>query len=365
VGTSVNYGHNGITFTLGGAFQSLILDATCETKPQAIEKLNKPYYSFIPYFQTYLELPKNMHFNASYSYSVKEPDISYLFPMPDLSNTMYKILGNTDLEPERFHQMDASYNIWNNASMFSFRISGGAKLFTNQIVYNQSINFVENQGFVTTSIPDNVKGGNEFSSSIWTSFPIVKTIFTMSLAASGNLSNSPVFINEEKNNTNSKGYRGNIYFNINAKQRLTFTLSGNMSQTFTKYDKQTDRNQSYINCGAYFNAKWQVFKKTYLEGSYSFSCYLNKKPEFVDQYLHRLNLSVRQVIGKKNQWELRAAAIDILNQNEYISQIARLNYIEYRTAPTIARYFMLTVSYNIKGFEVKNTDGGRRVMMRH
>jgi hypothetical protein len=115
---------------------------------------------------------------------------------------------------------------------------------------------------------------------------------------------------------------------------------------------QTNRNQSYINYSAHINAKWQVFKKTYLEGNYRFTNHTNKKLD-LKQDLHILNLSVRQVIGKKNQWELRATAVDLLNQTKSITQNATANYIEYRTAPTLARYFMLTVSYNLKGFEVK------------
>ena len=49
--------------------------------------------------------------------------------------------------------------------------------------------------------------------------------------------------------------------------------------------------------------------------------------------------------------------MDILNQNQYIRQIADVNYVEYRTTPTLARYFMITGAYNIKGFETKNNRG--------
>jgi hypothetical protein len=360
VGTSINYGHNGLNFTLGGAFQSLILDATCETKPHAIEKLDVPAYNnFIPYFNAYLQLPKNMYVNAGYSFNVQEPDISYLFPMPDLSNSMYEIKGNPNLTPERSHKMNARFNMWDNASMVNVSIGANAEFYNNRIVYNQDIKFVENKGYITVSEPDNVKGGNNFYSSFWTSFPIVKTVLTMYASGNFHISNSPVFINQIENNTNSKRYGGDIGFDLTVGQRLSFHLGTYVSQTFTKYSIQTDRNQSYINYGANINAKWQVFKKTYLEGTYRFSNYSNKKLDF-NQNLNILNLSVRQVIGKKNQWELRLAAIDILNQNEYINQIARINYIEYRTAPTLARYFLLTASYNLKGFEVKATNAKNR-----
>ncbi|MDR2972093.1 MAG: TonB-dependent receptor family protein [Bacteroidales bacterium] len=365
VGSSINYGHNGINLTLGGAFQALIIKGSCETRPHAIEKLRTtPYYNFIPYFSADIELPKNVNIEASYSYDVSEPDISYLFPMPNLSNTMFRIEGNPSLTPEHFHSIEGDIYYWNSASMVNVSLNVGAKFYDNQIVYNQTTNFEENKGYVTTSFPDNVKGGNSFSTYLWSNFPIVKTVLTMNISVNGGISNSPIFINEIKNNTNSKNYGARVGLNLTVGQRLNFNAGANVYQTFTKYSIQTDRNQNYINYSASLTGKWQVFKKTYLEGTYRFTNYSNKKLDFT-QNLHILNLSLRQVIGKKNQWELRFAAMDILNQNEYVRQFAATNYIEYRTAPTLARYFLLTVSYNIKGFEVKNTDARKRVVVRN
>jgi hypothetical protein len=356
VGASVNYAHNGINLRLGGAFQSLILDGTSETKIRPTEKLNaKPYNNFIPYFSANLDLPKNFWVSASYSYDVSEPNISYLFPMPNLTNTMYKILGNPNLTPERNHELNAEFSYWNSASMVNASINGSARFYDNQIVYNQFTEYIENQGFVTTQTPDNVKGGNNFSTWLWTSFPIIKTKLTMNISGGGRISNSPVFINNIENNTNTKGYNASLGFTLNLGQKLSFMAGTNVSQTFTTYSVSSDRNQSYINYGANINAKWQVLKKTFLEGTYRFSNYTNKKLDF-NQPIHTLNVSVRQVVGKKNQWEFRLAAIDILNQNENISNRAQLNFIEYSTSPTLARYFMLTAAYNLKGFETKNAN---------
>jgi len=361
VGTSITYGYKGINITLGGALQSLSLNGICERKPQIKENLNvDPYNNFIPYLSTHLQLPKNIRITSSYTYDVSEPDISYLFPMPDLSSTMYKILGNPNLKPERFHKINGRFNSWNNASMVNFSISANAEFYDNQIVYNRNTLFVDSLGYVTISEPANVTGGNSFSSHFWTNFPIIKTVLTMSVSANGRLSDSPIFINGIENITNSKRYGGNIGFNLTIGQNLSFNTDADMSQTFTQYSIQKDRNQDYINYGTSLTAKWQFLKKTYLEGTYRFSKYSNSRLDF-NQNINTLNVSVRQVIGKKNQWETRLAAMDILNQNEFIRQYAGANYVEYRTSPTIARYFFLTVSYNIKGFEVKNTESeGRR-----
>ncbi|MCL2246008.1 MAG: TonB-dependent receptor family protein [Lentimicrobiaceae bacterium] len=353
VGTSLSYRHNGISLTLGGAFQSLSIHGIYETKPQSVEKLDVPSYNnFTPYFSMALQLPKNVRINGSYSYDVSEPAISYLFPMPNLSNKMYIILGNDKLKPERSHAANANISYSNKASMFHISLRGSMSFFDSQIVYNQNTEFVPNQGFVTVSTPSNLKGGDRYSVYLGTSFPIVRTILTMNISADGWLRHSPVFINQVENITQSQSYRGEISFNLNIGQRLTLGAGADISQTFTKYSIQVDRNQSYINYIIYINTKWQVLKKTYIEGSYRFDRSSNRRLD-LDQHQHLLNLAVRQIIGKKNQWELRAVASDILNQTKAISQIAMGNYTEYRTSPKLARYFLLTVAYNLKGFEVK------------
>ena len=356
VGSTINYNHNGINLALGGAFQSLKLNGISETKPQSVDEQNfAPYNNFIPYFSANLDLPKNFYVNLYYSYDVSEPDISYLFPMPNLSNTMYKVLGNPNLTPERFHMTNINLYYWNSASMTNFQIGIHPYFYTNKIVYNQNTEFIDNQGYVTIQKPENVEGGNAFSSYFWSSFPIVKTKLTMNISGNGSISNSPVFINQIENNTNSKSYSGNVGLNLTIGQKLSFSAGTGVSQTFTQYSIQTDRNQTYTNYSANVSGKWQVFKKTFLEGTYRFSNYTNKNFDF-NQNINTLNVSVRQVIGEKNQWELRLAAVDILNENQHIRQIAALNYIENRTSPTLARYFLLTAAYNIKGFETKNNN---------
>jgi hypothetical protein len=260
VGSTVNYAHNGINLQLGGAFQSLLLNGVSKTKPETIDKQNFPAYNnFIPYFSAHLDLPKNFWVSASYSYDVSEPEISYLFPMPNLSNTMYKTLGNPNLKPERYHGISGNLSYWNSASMTNFSLHGNANFYDNQIVYNQNTEFVNNQGYVTVSRPENVEEkGSRFYSYFWSSFPIVKTKLTMNISANGSISNSPVFINQIKNNTNSKSYGGNLGLNLTIGQKLSFSAGGSVSQTFTQYSIQSDRDQTYINYGVNVSGKWQI-----------------------------------------------------------------------------------------------------------
>ncbi|MDR2834604.1 MAG: TonB-dependent receptor family protein [Bacteroidales bacterium] len=352
VGASLNFAYNGINIQAGGAFQNLQLNGI--SRQIATEnKSNFPYSNGVPYFEADFELTDNLDLDLGYEYAVEEPNISYLFPMPNLSNNLYKTIGNPELDPERSHDASVRLSYWNQASMFNISLNGNASFSENNIVYNQTTNFVDSIGYVTISKPANVKGGNSFSTYLWSNFPIVKTILTMNVSLNGSISNSPVFINEMENNTNSKNAGGSLGINITAGEKLSFNAGASASATFTKYSINTDKNQNYMRYSANAGFKWQVFKKTFLEGNYSFSNYNNSKLDF-NQNINNLNVSIRQVIGAKNQFEIRIAAMDLLNQNQYIRQIASVNYIEYRQSPTLARYYLLTVAYNLRGFEISN-----------
>ena len=79
---------------------------------------------------------------------------------------------------------------------------------------------------------------------------------------------------------------------------------------------------------------------------------MNEKYGF-DESVPLWNASVRRILGKKNKFEMRFAAFDLFNINMDINQYASQNYIETSKANTLARYIMLSLTYNMKGFENK------------
>jgi hypothetical protein len=354
VGTSLNFAYNGINMQAGVAYKNIDLSGESILKTSTTNTVKNNYGNFIPNFETHFDISKNFRMSLKYSYSFKEPEISYLIPKPNLSNNLYKTLGNENLVPERSHEVEYSMHLWKASSMTSLNWTViNAKFHDNKIVYNQMTEFVDSIGYVTTSSPENVRGGNDFLSYLWLNFPIVKTVLTMNISANGSIGNSPIFINKVKNITHTKSCEGRMGFNLNVGDKLSFNASGNVSLNWAKYSIATDRDQHYMNYSANGGFRWQFFKKSFLEGNYSFSNYNNLRLDF-SQNIHTLSVSVRQVLGKKNQWELRLSANDLLNQNQYIRQMVSANYISYTQSPTLARYYMLTAAYNLRGFDIEN-----------
>ncbi|MDD3741680.1 MAG: outer membrane beta-barrel protein [Bacteroidales bacterium] len=361
VGASLNYGFEGINLSAGGAFQNINQTGIFSPfKGDAIETTISPrsYNNIIPYFSANIQLVSNIGLNAEYTYNVQEPSLTHLQPIITLSNPLYNIEGNIELTPELSHNFSATMHYWNQASFTSVYLNAGYNIYETSIVYNQYTEFVENLGYVTNSKPYNVSGGNSFNTSLWTNFPIVKTILTMNIYGQVRFSEKPAFINGIENITNSDFYYGNLGLNLTLGPKLNFNFSGNVSENLVNYSLQTSQNQVILQYSANAGIKWQFAKKTYFESNFGWTVYQNDRFDY-EKNMMIVNTSVRQILGEKNRFEIRLAAFDLLNQRLYILQNAAINYTEYTTSPTLARYFMLSVSYNLKGFETKMKQRGR------
>jgi len=355
LGSSINYAWQGLNIALGGAYQIIELSgryALLEASDTYSDLAPKSYANFTPYFRTQWQLPNNMRLSASYSYDVDEPSMSQLQPIVDNSNPLYSVEGNLLLSPEISHNVRTGFNYWNQSSFTSFSVNASASFNENTIVYNQNTVFVDDIGYVTTSKPENVEGGKNSSISGWFSVPIIKTVLTTNVWAGTRFSETPVFINTVENITNSKYYYGHLGINLTIGPKLSFSCSAGANNSNVEYSIQSDQNQKILSYSLNSGVKWQFLKKTYFEGNVGWEEANSDRLDYTTDFLIA-NVSVRQIFGKKNQFEARIACFDLFNQRISLDQYAMSNYTLYEESPTLARYFMLSLAYNLKGFETK------------
>jgi hypothetical protein len=366
VGTSLRFSDKGLNASAGIAAQQLQLKGNYSVQqdmPDLQNPINKTYFNWIPNVDIGYQLFKTTYLNAGYSYNVNEPTINELMPITNVNNLAYKIEGNPDLQPERSHNFNLNTSYWNQASMSSMYMGLSYQKYDNQIVYNQNITMVNNVGLQTISKPANMKGGNNFSLYLGSNFPLIKTKLTMSINGNLNFSKSPTYINDVENITRNNGYQIGTSFNLTPSPKLVLGVNGRINFNDISYSFSTEQNQKIRNYTANTSAKWQFAQKSYFETNFNYSVYRNAKLGF-NQDIPMFNASLRQIFGKTNRIEMRLAAFDILNRNQSISQTGGANYILRSQANTLARYFLLSFSYNIKGFETKiNKSRGMMVIM--
>lgn len=355
VGSVLRYSFNGLNASVGIAAQNLDLYglyALDKGLPWDNKKITESYPNFTPNLNVNYELKNNMRLDFGYSNDISAPDFSNLQPIKNTSNPAYQIIGNPDLKPENSHNINLGFNYWNPASFASIGVGMNGGITNNPIVYSQATVFKPGTGIITISTPENMNQSMNIGSWLWSNFPIIKTKLAIELNGGLNYAKTPARINTQLDETKSNSIYTGINFNITPGTKLVLSLGADASFTKINYNINKPQNQKYYNYFVSSSIKWQFINKMFLESNFNYSVYKNEKFAF-NENIPLWNASVRRILGKKNKFEMRLAAFDLLNRNVDIDQVANLNYVEQSNANTLARYFMLSLTYNMKGFENK------------
>lgn len=354
VGSSLRYSHKGMNLTAGVAVQQIDLDglwSSAEGEPLN-KAIDRSFVNITPNVSLTHQFPNRMWLQASYSYEIDPPSMSDLAPRPVITNPLFRTEGNPDLEPETSHALSASLNYWAPASFASFGMWSSYNLYDSRIVYNLRTSYIDSVGYRTITRPENIAGADQFNASAWSSLPLIKTVLTMNINAGFRFGNSKTYINDQLNETANTGYSGSLGFNLTPGNFLQFSLRGSLSFSNINYSLQSSQDQKIENHDLSATIRLLFLRKTFFESNFSYNLYRNDRFGF-DETIPLWNASVRRIFGSKNRIEARFAAFDIFNKRLGITQTGAQNYVLQTTSNTLARYYMLSVSYNIKGYDIK------------
>jgi len=316
--------------------------------------MNKTYSNLLPNMFLSYKITKSANLNAGYSKDIGIPSMEQLMPVVDVNNPAFIIEGNPDLQADRSDYYSLGYSSYNQTSMSNIYVSIKYRETKNAISDSRTISMVDNVGMQTITRWENVKGLNNGTDSYARySFPLIRSKLTMNTTGSFGFGNSPTLINAIENVAKNTSYSLGTDFNLTLSKKLLFGLSGNINSKDIRNSLQNDLNQKIRSYSSNSSVKWEIATKTHFDCNFSYSVYKNASFGF-NRNIPLLNASVRQIIGKANRIELRLTAFDILDKNLNISQEVSEFYIVNTTSKTLSRYFMLSLSYNIKGYDLKN-----------
>ncbi len=356
IGTNFYYSHKGLGAIIDIAAQQIQRRGNYALRndlPDITDPIRKTYSSLLPRVWLSYKISKSTSLEGSYSQNINIPSMEELMPITNVNNPAFIIKGNPDLQPTRDHNYSFIYSSYSQAMMSSLYVSFDYSETKNAISYSQTIRMVDKVGMQTVTKPENMKGfNNKTDFYAQYSFPLIKTKLTMNMAGRLGFGTTPTFINDIENVAKNTNTSLETKFTLSLSQKLLFGLSGNINSNDMRYSLQNDRNQKIRSYSSTSSVKWEIATKTYFDCNYSYSVYKITSLGF-DRNVPLLNASIRQLVGKANRIELRLSAFDIFDKNQNISQSVTENYIFSSAANTLARYFLLSISYNIKGFDLK------------
>lgn len=347
VGTSIRYSFKGINISAGIAGQQFLLEGLFTQPKQSNTVVDKKYFTWLGNVQGNLDLKNNKYVWFGYEPSVREPSIKDLQPVVDNSNPLYIREGNPNLLPETFHSFSAGGSYFNPGSFTNLYGGFNYDYHVNQIIYNQNISTTT---FKTTTKPSNITGGTSIGSWFGFGFPLKKTKANLGINANINAGNNLTYINDILNETNNLSYYLGYRLDLTPNDNFSFFSNANFGITNTKYSINKSQNQTIYNhrIGAEMNVRFP--KDFFFNTKFNYNIFLNERFGF-NQKQPILNASVYKLLGKAKKMEVRFTANDIFNKNLGISQFASNNFVSEQRTATLARYFMLSFTYNMRGIK--------------
>lgn len=277
--------------------------------------------------------------------------------MIDNRNPLFLKTGNPDLAQAYSHNMTLRYGRTNNQASTSllFLVSGS---FTKDYITNASyiatrdtvLNGITLNRGVQLSYPINVNGYSSVRTLLTYGLPVALLKSNMNLNTGFTYNRTPAVINDSKNLANNYGFSQGIVLSSNISEDLDFTVSYTASYTIVKNTLQKQSDNNYFNQTASVRLNWIFWKGFVFSSNLNNTLYRGLSAEY-DQSIWFWNAGLGYKFLKDQKLEVKLNAFDILNQNNSISRDVTETYIEDRQTNVLTRYFMLTVTYNIRNFK--------------
>jgi hypothetical protein len=300
-----------------------------------------------------------MRFNLTFNRGVDEPSIDQLLPIVDDRNPLYISEGNPNLLPrvENSVRLNAHYSI--PVSGFRIYLWSSYSDVETEIINDEKVD----DNLITQVQPINYKGGIRGNANMGIGIPILGDKLRADINFSSNYGESYALVNSIENETTQFTWNPSMNLDISPVEWISLYLSASTRRTSTQYDINTSQDQQTVQntLGGELNLKFG--KSLGWESSYDHSFYTNDRFN-VDTSVPLINSSIYWRFLKGNKGTLRLSAYDLLDRNIGFSQYAGANFVSSSQTQSLARYFMLSFTYDLRGGAGGGLNTGQRINIR-
>jgi hypothetical protein len=310
--------------------------------------LTQNYVNITPSANLGYNFSKTGNVSLYYNGRSQQPSIQQLQPVPDNSNPLYVQLGNPDLRPSFFHNINLQVRESKGNSYWFTGITFNTT--QNQIIYQTWFDDVGKQ----LSQPVNVNGnygmsGNLQYSKTWKRRDVM---LRMNLGSNGYYNKNSNFSNKVSITSNAYSFSQSVGLNFTYKQQLSIMPTFNIRYNRTDYSSQSVQDASFNTKTFSVSAFWNQPKWLILENNLQYSYNSQIAPGF-NKSVTMWSAAVNCLLFKKQQGMLRLAVYDILKQNAGVYRSITQTYTEDRQTQVLQQYFLLSFIYNLRKFNSK------------
>ncbi len=286
---------------------------------------------------------RSLRFN--YRGSTRQPGISQLQEVVDISSTPYLYKGNAALKQEFSNNISLSYNFFDIVKYSNF-----FAFLTYNNTYNRISNSVTiNPDGTQLTIPVNLNGYYALSGNVNIGFPVRKMKGgNFNTTTRATMNRDPSLYKGQKNYTSNLNIGEDLRLNYNHKEKLDLGLTASINYNSVHYTNpgQLNQDQSYFTHNYSADATYTFKKGIILSSDFDYTFNTGRTNGYNRNYA-MWNASLGKQLFKKKRGEIKASVFDMLNQNTNVVRNIGSNYIEDVQNTTLQRFFMLSFIYHM------------------
>lgn len=176
---------------------------------------------------------KSMSLWMGYSFDVYFPEALQVLPVTDISNPLSLVVGNPDLDPQKYHQFNLSFRDYDYATRSGYSLYAGGNYSTDGISSATQVD----ESAVSTTTYKNVSGNfyTWFGGNWSKSYKNEAHSFRYSIGMNGNYYGQKGFLNEELYDSKTFSIGPRASFTYEYGELLTINPSYNYSYNKTNY----------------------------------------------------------------------------------------------------------------------------------
>lgn len=314
-------------------------------------------WNIAPYLRYRWKISTTRNLQVNYRGRSRQPSMSQLQPVADMSDPLNIVQGNPDLDPSFTHNIDANFRDFNMEAQRSIMVALGASATQNSIVSRTT--FDPKTGGKFTSY-ENVNGVWSLNGFTMVSFPFRNKVWTFNNHFGGNYSHDVGFNNGKRNTARNLtffespgiAYRPD-YLELEVRPTYNLQYTDNSLQQ----GANIGANKVVHRFGGRFSGTWTAPFGLVLNTDLNYSATRGYTDGYnTNEWMWNASISY-EMLSERNLI-LTLEGHDLLQQRKNVQRSVTANYIQDGLYNSLTRYVMLTVSYKINTLKSKKMREG-------
>ena len=325
--------------------------------------LQRSFKSVLPSVRLEYKFTDSKNLEFDYDARTNAPGIGDLQAVIDNSNPLHLRTGNPDLDQSYANQFSLRYRNYNPQTERSFFAMVRSSLVSNTVVTHTTIadqpieladGIVLERGSQLTR-PVNLNGYWDISSYFHYGLPVRFLPSNFNVHGGIRYSHSPGMINDQINAVNTTRYNVGISLSSNISDRIDFNISTRSAYNVVENSLRPTLNNNFFNQSTHINYNWILWQNLVyrLDLNHQFNTGLS---EGYDRSVLLVNMAIGKKFLRNERAEVSLNVYDLFGQNNNIWRSITETYIQDSQSNVLKRYFMLSLTYNIRYFSKGTTE---------